>query len=88
MDMNPVTLILLVIVVHDRLRMEVLPQDRGCGLNEGLVEEGGEGCDRARMVTEVGVCGALVPPREGSGVEIDLGVHYHNNHAYNQKKEK
>ena len=58
--MNLVTLILhvlLMIVVHDRLCMEVLPQDRGCGL-----EEGDEGCDRVRMVTEVGVCGALVPP--------------------------
>ena len=79
MDMNPVTLI----VARDRLGMEVLLQDRGCGLHEGLVEEGGEGCDRVKMVTEVGVCGALVPPREGNGVEIDLGVHYHKNHAYN-----
>ena len=88
--MNLVTLTLvLMTVAHDGTDMLVHHRDRGCGLRERLVEEGDEGCDHVRMVTKVDVCGVLAPPSwrcEGSGVEIDLGVHYHNSHAYNQKK--
>lgn len=90
MDMTQlVTLILLLMTVaHDGTdNMAVHHQDRGSGLYGGLVEEGGGGCDHVRMVIEMGACVVLALPSrscEGSDVEIDLGVHYHNSHACNQ----
>ena len=93
MDMSLVTLILvLVTIACDGMDMAAHLQDRVCLLCEKLAEEVGEGCDHGRMVIEVGVCGILAPPSwscEGNGVEIDLGVHYHNSHAcreYNYRK--
>ena len=87
MDMIPVTLTLtLTTVAHDGRCMVVRRQDRGCHLHVRLVEGEGDGCDHVRAVS---ACIVFAPPSrscEESDVEIDLDVHYHNGHAYNQEK--